>query len=78
MFRDIPDHRSDNKAIGKEYGFIHRPKQAPEKRNTTKGWYLLVDWINGTKTWEKLVKLKELYPMQVSKYTKVNDLLSYP
>ena len=54
MFRDILDHRSDQKAISKEDGFVHRPNQAPKKRKTTKGLYFLVEWIGGTNTREEL------------------------
>ena len=39
IFRDILYHLSDENAISKEDGFIHRPKRAAEKGKTTKGWY---------------------------------------
>ena len=53
IFRDILDHHSDDKAISNKYVFIHGPKQAPEKIKTTKGWYLLVEFIDGTNTWDQ-------------------------
>ena len=63
MFRDILYHMSDNKAISKEDGFIHQPKIVPEKIKTIKVWCLLVEWIDGTNTWEQFDNLKKLYLM---------------
>ena len=63
MFRGILYNLSDDKAISNKYGFIQQPKLAPERRNTKKLCYLLVEWLYGTNTWEKNVYVKRLYPI---------------
>ena len=48
------------------------------EKKTTKGWHLLVEWFDGTNTWEILASLKESHPMQVADYSKGEDLLNEP
>ena len=66
MLREILDKRYDKKAISNEDGFIHQLEWVSEKRNT-KWWYLWVEYINETNTWERLSDLKESYLMYFNK-----------
>ena len=58
MFREILDHRSGENSIRKEYDCIHHPNKAPEKQKTIRVRQLLVEWFDGTNTWERLTDLK--------------------
>ena len=48
------------------------------KRQTTKGWWLLVELKNGSTEYVKLKDLKESNPIQVAEYARDNDLLEEP
>jgi hypothetical protein len=47
-------------------------------RKTTKGWYLCVEWKDGTHSWERLSDLKESNPVEVAEYTVAKNLLDAP
>lgn len=79
VLKEIVDHRSDETAVKLEDGWIRRKENRPEeRRKTTKGWYLLVDWIDGSQSWEKLSEMKESYPVQVAEYANGNDISHQP
>jgi hypothetical protein len=42
---------------------------------TTKGWHLCVEWKDGTKSWERLVDIKESNPVDVAEYAPAESLL---
>ena len=44
------------------------------KYKSTKGWYLLVKWKDGTESWKPLKDLKECYPVNVAVYAENNHL----
>ena len=79
MLREIIDHRSDETAVKLEDGWIRRKENRPkERRKTTKGWYLLCEWVDGTQSWEKLSNLKESYPLEIADYARGNDISDEP
>jgi hypothetical protein len=47
-------------------------------RITTKGWYLCVEWKDGTTSWERLADLKESNPVEVAEYAASNSFLNSP
>jgi hypothetical protein len=55
-------------------------KDGPNRhlRRTTKGWKLLIQWKDGTSTWERLANLKESNPVQVAEYAVANKLAEEP
>jgi hypothetical protein len=42
---------------------------------TTKGWYLQVQWRDGSTSWEPLRNLKESNPVEVAEYAVANKLI---
>eukprot|EP00563_Minutocellus_polymorphus_P011805 CAMPEP_0181073248 /NCGR_PEP_ID=MMETSP1070-20121207/28983_1 /TAXON_ID=265543 /ORGANISM="Minutocellus polymorphus, Strain NH13" /LENGTH=111 /DNA_ID=CAMNT_0023154317 /DNA_START=503 /DNA_END=838 /DNA_ORIENTATION=- len=76
--REILEHRSDATAMSKVDGYIHRPNRSPERRKTTKGWELLVEWADGHVSWTRLADLKEAYPDQVAEHAKIQGELRNP
>ena len=72
LLKEITDHRSDNSAIPILEGMVHTSSGMMKPKKTTRGWFLLVQWHNGSISWEKLVDLKESNPVEVAEYAVVN------
>jgi hypothetical protein len=43
-----------------------------------RGWFLLVQWRDGSVSWEKLADLKASNPVEVTEYAVVNWLIEEP
>ena len=42
------------------------------------GWDMLVQWKDGSTTWESLIDVKERYPVQVAEYSRQLKLYDKP
>ena len=49
--------------ITKDCIFITSHNGSKRRKETTKGWEILLQWKDGTITWEKLKDVKESYPV---------------
>ncbi|GAX14347.1 hypothetical protein FisN_UnNu047 [Fistulifera solaris] len=77
LLKEISDHRKDKTAINKADGiFVFNKREY--KKKTTRGWYLLVEWMEGYSDWVPLKDLKEAYPVQVAEYAKANNIHDEP
>ena len=65
----IIDHKSDDTAIkaGDEY-YISKNSQQPVRCKTTKGWFIKIQWKDGTTSWKSLKDVKESVPVQLASY----------
>ncbi|GAX09610.1 hypothetical protein FisN_38Lu038 [Fistulifera solaris] len=77
LLKEISDHRKLDSAIDKEHG-IYRYNNRDYHKMTTKGWLLLVEWMEGHADWVPLKDLKEAYPVQVAEYAKANGIDDEP
>ena len=68
LFKLIMNQKSPGKSIKKREGYINHKNRAPERRNTTKGWELLVKWSNRIMKWKNLSDIKDSFPAQVTEY----------
>ena len=75
MLKEISDHTKDRSAVHIDDGFVSGTQQ---RRWTTKGWKLLVEWRDGTTTWVPLKELKDSNPIEVAEYAVANKLVSEP
>jgi len=76
--QEIVDHKKDGSAVYGDDAFI-RIRGRKVRRQTTKGWQLLVQWKNTRETsWESLKDLKEAYPAKVAEYAIAKKLVSEP
>ena len=66
----IVDHRSDDTAIKSGNEFIHTKSGKQIQTKTTKGWYLKIQWTDGTTSWKPLREVKESTPVQLAEYAK--------
>jgi hypothetical protein len=76
ILSEIIDHRKSHDAVARDDGFLDAEKRQPKR--TTKGWDLLIEWKDGTTSWEALKDLKESNPVQVAEYAVLNELVAEP
>ena len=68
LLDQIVDHRVDGSEVKQEDAFIISPNGGRRRRETTKGWEILLQWKDGSTTWEALKDIKECYPTQLAEY----------
>jgi hypothetical protein len=76
--QEITDHKKDNSAISISNGMIHGANGQEKPKITTQGWFLLVQWKDGSLSWEKLKDLKASNPVKVAEYAIANRLIEEP
>ena len=45
---------------------------------STKGWSMLIQWKDGSTSWEKLSDIKECFPVQTAEYSTMNNIHNEP
>jgi len=40
----------------------------------TKGWKLLVEWVDGSMEWVRFAEINDAYPLHVKEYTIQNNI----
>ena len=78
MLDEIIDHRKNEDAIPKSEGTYVTQSGTLRKKRTTKGWELLVHWLDGSYNWIKLKDLKESYPVELMKYAEMKNISDEP
>jgi hypothetical protein len=78
LIDEIIDHSSDASAVSRDDMYVDKDGSNPHLRRTTKAWKLLIQWKDGTSTWERLANLKESNPEQVAEYAVANKLAEEP
>jgi hypothetical protein len=68
LFDEFISYRTNGKEIKQQDAFITTSSGTKSRRESTKGWELLVQWKDGRITWVALKDLKEAYPVQVAEY----------
>ena len=74
----ILDFKKNSDAITKDKMHIVTPSGQKRLRQSTAGWHLLVKWIDGTKEWIPLKRLKEHYPVEVADFAVSKNIDSEP
>ena len=78
LFHEIIDHCSTALALKQVDTFIINSSGNRQRRETTKGWNMLVRWKDGSTTWVPLKDIKESYPVQVSEYAVLTRIQEEP
>jgi hypothetical protein len=73
LLGEILGHRHDGTAIKADDKYITHGANRTLRR-TTQGWYLQVQWRDGSTSWEPLRNLKESNPVEVAEYAVANKL----
>ena len=68
LMDDIIGHRSNEHAVKQQDAFIVTKTGTKRRKETTKGWELLIRWKDGGTDWVALKDIKESYPVQVAEY----------
>jgi hypothetical protein len=75
---EILDHRTTDKAVPKEKGWITTGTGTRRRIITTKGWEILVQWKDGSSDWIALKDLKNTYPVELAEYAVKHELQEMP
>ena len=78
LFDEIVDHRTDGNQISEENAFITSSNGGRRRKETTKGWELLLKWKDGSTSWETLKDVKECFPSQVTDYAQMAGIVDCP
>ena len=78
LLDEIIDHRKDETALSKSDGTILSANGQYRKRQTTKGWELLIKWKDGAETWVALKDAKESYPVEIADYSILRGIHDEP
>ena len=68
LMDEIIGHRTNEHAVKQQDVFITTNTGTKRRKETTKGWELLVRWKDGGTDWIALKDIKESYPVQVAEY----------
>mgnify|MGYP003326537431 FL=1 len=78
LLSEIVDHRANGSAIKKEDGYFVTNRGIKQKKRTTKGWELFVEWKDGGGNWIELKDLKHAYPVELAQYAIDNKIDQEP
>jgi hypothetical protein len=78
LFEAIIDHRNDGTALQGEKASIKNSSGVSRNVETTKGWECLIQWHDGSATWNKMKDVKDSYPVQLAEYAVENALEQEP
>jgi hypothetical protein len=72
LFEEIIDHRIDLRTDGMEVkqqdAFLTTRSGNKRRRETTKGWEILIQWKDGSTTWVSMKDIKGSYPVQLAEH----------
>ena len=78
LLDSIVDHRVDGNEIKHDDAFIISSNGGRRRKETTKGWEILLQWKDGSSTWEALKDVKESYPVQLAEYAHHRKITEEP
>jgi hypothetical protein len=78
LFEAIMDHHNEGTALQGEKASIKNSSGVSRNVETTKGWECLIQWHNGSTTWNKMKDVKDSYPVQLAEYAVENALEQEP
>jgi Reverse transcriptase (RNA-dependent DNA polymerase) len=78
LLKEICDHRKGTDAVAIDDAMITTRSGTKRRKQTTKGWDLLVEWKDGSSNWLPLKDLKESYPVEIAEYAVANRIADEP
>ena len=78
LFSEIVDHRTDGTEVTQQDAFVTTRSGTKRRRETTKGWEILVQWKDGSTSWIALKDMKSEYPVQLAEYAVSARILLEP
>ena len=71
LLADIIDHRTNDQAIRLVDQNVVQADGQTHIRQSTAGWQLCCQWVDGSTSWESLSDLKELHPVRTAEYARL-------
>ena len=78
LLDSIIDHRVDGSQLKPIDAFITSSNGGRRRRETTKGWEILIQWKDGSTSWETLKDVKASYPVQLAEYAQLTKIEHEP
>ncbi len=78
LFDQIIDHRTDGNELKEGAAKITNSNGVSRNIETTKGWDILVQWRDGSTTWNRMKDVKDSYPVQLAEYAVENKIETEP
>ena len=78
LLDEIADHRVDGSQVHTEDGFITSSNGGRRRKETTQGWEILIQWKDGSTTWETMKDVKASYPVQLAEYAQIKRIANEP
>ena len=78
LMKEIVDHKADASAIPISEGKTRTRSGTLKPKVTTRGWWLLVEWKDGSTSWVRLKDLKSGYAVELAEYAVANRLVEEP
>ena len=75
---DIIGHRTDGNEVQESDAYITSSNGTKRRKETTVGHHLLLQWKDGTSTWNELKDVKDSYPVELAQYAVENKLDKLP
>ena len=68
LMKEIIDYRTNGTKLKQQDAFVTTKTGTKRRRETTKGWELLIEWKDGSTNWVSLKDIKESYPVEVAEF----------
>jgi hypothetical protein len=68
LFEEIIGHRTDGTEVKRQNAFLTTCSGNKRRKETTKGWEILIQWKDGSTTWVSMKDIKDSYPVQLAEY----------
>ena len=68
LLDSIVDHRTDGSEIKPDDAFVKSHNGGKRRKMTSKGWEILLQWKDGSTTWETMKDVHAAYPVQLAEY----------
>ena len=78
LFDAIIDHRVDGSEIQQKDATIISANGGRRRQRSTKGWEILLQWKDGSSSWEAMKDVKEAYPVQLAEYALLHKISDKP
>ena len=78
LLDSIIDHRVDGTEVKPDEAFITTPNGGKRRRKSTRGWEILLQWKDGSTTWERMKDIHAEYPVQLAEYAHQRGIADQP
>ena len=78
LMKEIIDYPTNGQEVKQQDTFITMRTGTKRRRETTKGWEILIKWKDGSMNWVTLKDVKESYPVQLAEFAISNRISEEP